>query len=32
MVMEESQRMIIQDLDPAEVAKTMQTKAEAIKG
>lgn len=32
MVMEESQRMIIQDLDPAEVAKTMQAKAEAIKG
>lgn len=32
MVMEESQRMIIQDLDPAAVAKTMQAKAEAIKG
>ncbi|MEZ2128095.1 sugar ABC transporter substrate-binding protein [Sinorhizobium sp. CB9] len=30
MVMEESQRMIIENLDPAEVAKTMQEKAEAI--
>jgi multiple sugar transport system substrate-binding protein len=30
MVMEEAQRMIIQDLDPAQVAKTMQAKAEAI--
>jgi len=32
MIMEETQRMIIQDLDPAAVAKTMQAKAEAIKG
>ncbi|MND47557.1 hypothetical protein D3C87_1700120 [compost metagenome] len=32
MIMEESQRMIIQDLDPAAVAKTMQAKAESIKG
>ncbi|MGL4635351.1 MAG: ABC transporter substrate-binding protein [Beijerinckiaceae bacterium] len=30
MVMEESQRMIIQDLDPKVVAATMQQKAEAI--
>ena len=30
MVMEETQRMIIQDLDPAVVARTMQTKAVAI--
>jgi multiple sugar transport system substrate-binding protein len=30
MIMEESQRMIIQDLDPAVVAATMQQKAEAI--
>ncbi|MCK8782299.1 sugar ABC transporter substrate-binding protein [Rhizobium sp. NTR19] len=30
MVMEESQRMIIDDLDPAAVAKTMQEKAEVI--
>lgn len=30
MVMEESQRMIIDNLDPAAVAKTMQEKAEAI--
>jgi multiple sugar transport system substrate-binding protein len=30
MVMEEAQRMIIQDLDPKAVAATMQTKAEAI--
>jgi multiple sugar transport system substrate-binding protein len=32
MIMEESQRMIIKDLDPAQVAKTMQAKAESIKG
>lgn len=30
MIQEESQRMIIQDLDPKAVAATMQTKAEAI--
>lgn len=30
MVMEESQRMIIQDLDPKAVAATMQAKAEAL--
>ncbi len=30
MIMEESQRMIIQDLDPKVVAATMQAKAEAI--
>ncbi len=30
MVMEEAQRMIIQDLDPAQVAKTMHAKAEAL--
>jgi multiple sugar transport system substrate-binding protein len=30
MVMEEAQRMIIDDLDPTEVAKTMQAKAEEI--
>ncbi|RYE76292.1 MAG: sugar ABC transporter substrate-binding protein, partial [Hyphomicrobiales bacterium] len=30
MVMEESQRMIIQDLDPKTVAATMQAKAEAL--
>jgi multiple sugar transport system substrate-binding protein len=30
MVMEETQRMIIEDLDPAAVAKTMQGKAEAL--
>lgn len=30
MVMEESQRMIIQDLDPKAVAATMQKKAEAL--
>lgn len=30
MIMEESQRMIIQDLDPKAVAATMQQKAEAI--
>jgi multiple sugar transport system substrate-binding protein len=30
MIMEESQRMIIQDLDPKVVAATMQSKAEAI--
>lgn len=30
MVMEEAQRMIIEDLDPAAVAATMQEKAEAI--
>lgn len=30
MVMEESQRMIIQDLDPKTVAATMQQKAEAL--
>lgn len=30
MIMEESQRMIIQDLDPKVVAATMQQKAEAI--
>ncbi len=30
MIMEESQRMIIQDLDPKAVAATMQAKAEAI--
>jgi multiple sugar transport system substrate-binding protein len=30
MVMEETQRMIIQDLDPAVAARTMQTKAVAI--
>lgn len=28
MIMEETQRMLIEDLDPAEVAKTMQAKAE----
>jgi multiple sugar transport system substrate-binding protein len=32
MVQEEAQRMIIQDLDPAHVAKTMQAKAEEIQG
>lgn len=32
MVQEEAQRMIIQDLDPAEVAKTMRAKAEEIQG
>lgn len=31
MVQEEAQRMIIEDLDPAAVAKTMQEKAEALK-
>ncbi|MBB6469824.1 multiple sugar transport system substrate-binding protein [Aminobacter lissarensis] len=31
MVQEEAQRMIIEDLDPAAVAKTMQEKAEAMK-
>lgn len=31
MIKEESQRMIIEDLDPAQVAKTMQAKAEAMK-
>jgi multiple sugar transport system substrate-binding protein len=30
MVMEEAQRMIIQNLEPAQVAKTMQAKAEAL--
>ena len=30
MVQEEAQRMIIEDLDPAVVAKTMQEKAEAL--
>jgi multiple sugar transport system substrate-binding protein len=30
MIMEEAQRMIIQDLDPKAVAATMQSKAEAI--
>lgn len=30
MVMEETKRMLIQDLDPAEVAKTMQAKAEEL--
>lgn len=30
MVKEEAERMIIEDLDPAEVAKTMQEKAEAL--
>lgn len=30
MIQEESQRMIIEDLDPAAVAKTMQEKAEAM--
>jgi multiple sugar transport system substrate-binding protein len=30
MVMEEVQRMIIQDLDPAAVARTMQAKAVAL--
>jgi multiple sugar transport system substrate-binding protein len=30
MVMEESQRMIIQDLGPKTVAATMQRKAEAL--
>jgi multiple sugar transport system substrate-binding protein len=30
MIMEETQRMIIQDLDPAVAARTMQTKAVAI--
>ena len=30
MVMEEAQRMIIQNLDPAQVAKTMQAKAVAL--
>lgn len=32
MVKEEATRMIIEDLDPAEVAQTMQAKAEAIQG
>jgi multiple sugar transport system substrate-binding protein len=32
MIQEETQRMLIEDLDPAEVVKTMQAKAEAIKG
>lgn len=32
MVQEEAQRMIIDDLDPSEVAKTMQAKAEEIQG
>lgn len=32
MIMEESQRMLIEDLNPAEVAKTMQAKAEQLKG
>lgn len=31
MVQEEVQRMLIEDLDPAAVAKTMQAKAEALK-
>ena len=30
MVMEESQRMIIEDLDPAAVAATMQARAEEL--
>jgi multiple sugar transport system substrate-binding protein len=30
MIMEETQRMIIQDLDPAVVARTIQAKAVAI--
>jgi multiple sugar transport system substrate-binding protein len=30
MVQEEAQRMIIEDLDPAAVAKTMHEKAEAL--
>jgi multiple sugar transport system substrate-binding protein len=32
MMKEEAQRMIIEDLDPAKVAATMQEKAEAIQG
>ena len=32
MIQEETQRMLIEDLDPAEVVKTMQAKAEAIRG
>lgn len=32
MIMEETQRMLIEDLDPAQVVKTMQAKAEEIKG
>jgi multiple sugar transport system substrate-binding protein len=32
MIQEETQRMLIEDLDPAEVVKTMQSKAEAIQG
>ncbi len=32
MVMEEVERMLIEDLDPADVAATMQAKAEAIQG
>lgn len=31
MIMEETQRMLIQDLDPADVVKTMQAKAEDLK-
>jgi multiple sugar transport system substrate-binding protein len=31
MIMEETQRMLIQDLDPADVDKTMQAKAEDLK-
>ena len=30
MIQEEAQRMIIEDLDPAAVAKTMHEKAEAL--
>lgn len=32
MIQEETQRMLIEDLDPAAVVKTMQAKAEAIRG
>lgn len=31
MIQEETQRMLIEDLDPAQVVKTMQAKAEALK-
>jgi multiple sugar transport system substrate-binding protein len=32
MIQEETQRMLIEDLDPADVARTMQAKAEALRG
>ena len=32
MIQEETQRMLIEDLDPADVVQTMQAKAEAIRG